>query len=67
LDGWSLLGYELVDGRHADYTPGSQDLPLVEAALVDLQKVAAPADIDIKDAVDRWADYAPPGTLQHFD
>lgn len=66
LDGWSLLGYEVVDGRHADYTPGSPDLPLVEAALAELQGITAPAGIKIKDAVDRWADYAPPETLQYF-
>ncbi|MEU0282631.1 aminoglycoside phosphotransferase [Streptomyces sp. NPDC006195] len=66
LDGWSLLGYEVVGGRHADYAPGSPDLPLVEAALTELQAVTAPADIEIKDAVERWADYAPPGTLQYF-
>ncbi|WP_234367614.1 phosphotransferase family protein [Streptomyces pluripotens] len=66
LDGWSFLGYEVVDGRHADYAPGSPDLPLVEAALTELQTVTAPADIEIKDAVDRWADYAPPGTVHHF-
>ncbi|MFF7155285.1 aminoglycoside phosphotransferase [Streptomyces sp. NPDC008139] len=65
--GWSLLGYEVVNGRHADYTPGSPDLPLVEAALAELQRITAPADIDIKQAVDRWAQYASPGTLQHFD
>jgi hypothetical protein len=67
LDGWSLLGYEVVDGRHADYTPGSPDLPLVEAALTELQGITAPADVEIKRAVDRWAEYAPPGTLQRFD
>lgn len=67
VDGWSLLGYEVVDGRHADYTPGSPDLPLVEAALAELQGITAPADVEIKDAVDRWAEYALPGTLQHFD
>ncbi|NUS16576.1 MAG: aminoglycoside phosphotransferase [Streptomyces sp.] len=67
LDGWSLLGYEVIDGRHADYTPGSPDLPLVEAALAELQGTAAPSDIGIKRAVDRWAEYAPPGTLQHFE
>ncbi|MFH9617205.1 aminoglycoside phosphotransferase [Streptomyces pratensis] len=67
LDGWSLLGYEVVDGRHASYAPGSPDLLLVEAALTELQQVTAPADIEIKDALDRWAEYAPPGTLHHFD
>ncbi|MFF1416706.1 aminoglycoside phosphotransferase [Streptomyces sp. NPDC058280] len=66
LDGWSLLGYEVVDGRHADYTPGSPDLSLVEAALTELQGVTAPADIEIKDAVRRWAEYAPPGTSHFF-
>ncbi|MDD1064004.1 aminoglycoside phosphotransferase [Streptomyces cocklensis] len=67
LGGWSLLGYEVVEGRHADYAPASPDLPLVEAALAELQGLTAPADVDIKQAVDRWAEYAPPGTLQHFD
>ncbi|WP_405688453.1 aminoglycoside phosphotransferase [Streptomyces sp. NBC_01387] len=66
LDGWTLLGYEMIDGRHADYTPGSPDLPLVEAALTELQQVMAPADIEIKDAVGRWAEYAPPGTSHYF-
>ncbi|MEU3402135.1 aminoglycoside phosphotransferase [Streptomyces filamentosus] len=66
LDGWSLLGYEVLDGRHANYAPGSADLPLVEAALAELQDVTAPADVEIKDAVDRWADYAPAGTLHLF-
>ncbi|MEU6539785.1 aminoglycoside phosphotransferase [Streptomyces sp. NPDC047000] len=66
LDGWSLLGYEVVDGRHADYTPGSTDLPLVEAVLTELQGITVPTDIEIKDAADRWESYAPPGALQHF-
>ncbi|MFG2476526.1 hypothetical protein [Streptomyces fagopyri] len=56
----------MVDGRHADYAPGSPDLPLVEAALTEMQAVTAPADVEIKDAVDRWADYAPPGTVHYF-
>lgn len=67
LGGWSLLGYEMIHGRHADYTPGSPDLPLVEAALVELQSVTAPAGIGIKDAFDRWADYASPGSLHYFE
>ncbi|MCA1222206.1 aminoglycoside phosphotransferase [Streptomyces sp. 8L] len=66
VDGWSLLGYEVVDGRHADYTPGSPDLPLVEATLAELQQIKAPADIEIKDATDRWAEYAPLGTAHYF-
>ncbi|MFF1401171.1 aminoglycoside phosphotransferase [Streptomyces sp. NPDC058287] len=64
--GWSLLGYEVIDGRHADYAPGSPDLPLVGAALAELQGLTASADLDIKDARDRWTEYAPPGTLHYF-
>ena len=64
--GWSLLGYEMVDGRHADYAPGSPDLPLVEAALTELQGITAPADVDIKRAEERWEPYAPPGTARRF-
>jgi hypothetical protein len=37
LGGWSLLGHEVVNGRHADYAPGSPDLPLAEAAHAELQ------------------------------
>lgn len=65
-DGWNLLGYEVLDGRHANYSPGSADLPLVAAALTELQRITAPTDVEIKDAADRWGGYAPPGTLHHF-
>jgi hypothetical protein len=64
--GWSLLGYEVLKGRHADYAPGSPDLPLVAAALAELQQVTAPADLAIKKAEQRWASYAPPGTAHLF-
>ena len=64
--GWSLLGYEMVDARHADYAPGSPDLSLVEAALTELQGITAPPDVDIKRAEERWEPYAPPGTARHF-
>ncbi|MEV8568122.1 aminoglycoside phosphotransferase [Streptomyces sp. NPDC051322] len=66
VEGWSLLGYEVVDGRHADYAPGSPDLLLVAAALTELQGISAPADVEIKQAEDRWQEYAQPGTVQHF-
>lgn len=29
IDGWSLLGFRAAAGRHADYSPGSTDLPKV--------------------------------------
>ncbi|MFE7854165.1 aminoglycoside phosphotransferase [Streptomyces sp. NPDC057403] len=64
--GWDLLGYEVLQGRHAIYTPGSEDLPLITAALKELQTITAPADIAIKSAEQRWAAYAPPGTAHLF-
>lgn len=65
VGGWVLLGYEVLAGRHADYAPGSPDLPLV-AALAELQEVTAPADIAVKAAEQRWAAYAPPSTAPLF-
>jgi hypothetical protein len=41
-EGWIILGFEHVDGRHADYSPGSPDLPLLRAALERLQQVPLP-------------------------
>ncbi|MFD0229301.1 aminoglycoside phosphotransferase [Streptomyces hirsutus] len=64
--GWDLLGYEVLQGRHADYAPGSADLPLVATAIMELQEIAAPADIAIKAAEQRWAVYAPPGAADLF-
>ncbi|MFD7438840.1 aminoglycoside phosphotransferase [Streptomyces sp. NPDC059861] len=64
--GGDLLGYEVLNGRHADYAPGSSDLPLVAEAIADLQDVVAPTDIAIKQAEERWAAYAPAGTAAFF-
>ncbi|MEZ7004897.1 aminoglycoside phosphotransferase [Streptomyces sp. AD55] len=64
--GWDLLGYEVLPGRHADYAPGSADLPLIATAIAELQRTTAPPDIPIKAAEQRWAAYAPPGTATLF-
>lgn len=64
--GWDLLGYEVIAGRHADYSPGSPDLRLVAAAVAELQDITAPNDIAIKAAEQRWAAYAPPGSVSLF-
>jgi hypothetical protein len=53
--GWDLLGYECVLARHADYAPGSRDLPLVAAALAELQAIESPPLAQVKNAVHRWA------------
>lgn len=63
-DEWDLLGFECVSGNHADYSPGSPDIPKVMDALLRLQGIACPAGIDVKQAGQRWAAYtATPGLL----
>ncbi|MFE9645334.1 aminoglycoside phosphotransferase [Streptomyces sp. NPDC006365] len=63
--GWDLLGYERIEGRHADYTPGSLDLPLVADALVELQQTPCP-DLPIKKAEQRWSSYAGPAGVEQL-
>ncbi|MFB7899947.1 aminoglycoside phosphotransferase [Streptomyces xiamenensis] len=55
--GWDLIGYQHLTGRHADYTPGSQDLPHAAAALGELQAIGCPAGVPVKDARARWQRY----------
>jgi hypothetical protein len=45
---WNLLGFEHLDGRPVDYTPGTADLPLVAEAITALSRVQAPADVELK-------------------
>ncbi|WP_369371240.1 hypothetical protein AB1046_21090 [Promicromonospora sp. Populi] len=40
--GWSLLGYEHVAGRHADYRPGSPDFPLLADAVRRVNQIPCP-------------------------
>ncbi|RCG15205.1 aminoglycoside phosphotransferase [Streptomyces diacarni] len=54
---WHLLGFEHIDGRPADYAPGSVDLPLVVAALITLSAVRAPAGVELKQIEQRFAAY----------
>lgn len=54
--GWDLLGFEYVDGRHADYEPGSPDLgPLLDTMTV-LGRTPCP-DLPIRNAAERWRPY----------
>jgi hypothetical protein len=64
--GWDLLGYEYLVGRHADYSPGSGDLPLLAHALTELQNTPCP-DLDaLKIAEDRWSTYAGPNGVEQL-
>ena len=54
LAGWRIVGFEFVDGRHADYTPGSPDLDLVAAAVEDLAERECPPSVKLR-VQDRYA------------
>ncbi|MFD8969788.1 aminoglycoside phosphotransferase [Streptomyces sp. NPDC059568] len=55
--GWDLLGFEAVDGRHADYAPESPDVVAVAALLRRLGQVPCP-DVPLKSMPDRMAAYS---------
>ncbi|MFB7272720.1 aminoglycoside phosphotransferase [Streptomyces sp. NPDC056244] len=73
--GWLLCGYEFLEGRHPDLSPGSGDL----TALVDTLRVMSgtpwPAAVRKKPLAARWGNLAPAGhaddlaghTLAHTD
>jgi RIO1 family len=55
--GWNLLAFDYIPGtRHADYAPGSADLPAVALVLNRLQQIPCP-DLPVKRAERRWAAY----------
>ncbi|MGP9021182.1 aminoglycoside phosphotransferase [Streptomyces sp. BR1] len=55
-DGWDVLGFEAIDGHHADYSPGSPDLPKVVDAMRLLGETPCP-DIELRRAEQRLAGY----------
>jgi hypothetical protein len=63
--GWNLLGFEHVDGRHADLAPNSPDLPKVAEILLLLGGIPYP-DLPLKTAERRWATYADPSASHLF-
>jgi hypothetical protein len=52
-DGWLLLGFEHIDGRHADYSPGSPDLELVAEVVAGLGSLRCP-DVVLSRVEDRY-------------
>jgi hypothetical protein len=72
-DGWLLLGFDYVDGRHPDLSPGSPDLPAMAAALSQMATTLTPCPaVKVQAATARWADWIPPeavdgNTLVHTD
>jgi hypothetical protein len=55
--GWNLLAFEYIPGaRHADYRPGSSDLPKVVAAMNRLRLIPC-RNLPVKEATQRWSAY----------
>ncbi|MFF2374877.1 aminoglycoside phosphotransferase [Streptomyces xiamenensis] len=54
--GWSLLGFEYLEGEHASYGPGSADLALVAEAMAAVGEITCP-DVPVKFAEQRWSAY----------
>ncbi|GAA3298469.1 aminoglycoside phosphotransferase [Dactylosporangium vinaceum] len=66
VDGWDVLLFEALDGHHADYSPGSRDLPAVVALLEAAASTPCPP-IELRDAVDRLRSYVnDPADLDQF-
>lgn len=55
--GWNLLAFTYIPGAtHADYSPGSADVPIVVQVINRLQQIRCP-DVPVKRAEQRWAAY----------
>ncbi|MFI7285524.1 aminoglycoside phosphotransferase [Streptomyces anulatus] len=64
--GWDLLGFEALDGHHADYAPGSPDLPEVASLLRRLGETPCPG-VELRHAEQRLEHYAAqPDDLRFF-
>jgi hypothetical protein len=55
--GWNVLGFEYVEGRHADYAPGSPDLPVVVDVMTRVGEIRAPETTLVRDARRSFASY----------
>jgi hypothetical protein len=65
IAGWNVLGFEYVEGRHADYRPGSPDVEAVVATLDLLADRPCP-NVSIKDT-SRWRSYVDDGDTAPFE
>ena len=64
--GWNVLAFEHIDGRHADYSPGPNDIPKVIEAMRLLGQVRC-IDLPLKRAEQRWAPYQDDTSALHGD
>lgn len=63
LDGWNILAFEHLDGRHANLAPGSTDLLKVADTLTRLGQIQPP-DLPLRRLEDRWAGLADDSALE---
>ncbi|MCQ4045765.1 aminoglycoside phosphotransferase [Streptantibioticus rubrisoli] len=64
--GWNVLGFEAIDGHHADYRPDSPDLAMVAQALRQLGEIPCP-DVPLRRAEQRLSAYVDePAILKFF-
>lgn len=55
VDGWLLLGFEHVDGRHADLSPYSPDLTPIAETVARLRPALTPCPLPARSISARWA------------
>ncbi|MBB5160055.1 hypothetical protein [Saccharopolyspora phatthalungensis] len=65
VDGWLLLGFDHVPGRHADLAPDSPDLPLIADALRTIGASLTPSPVDAPQLAEQWARLAAWRRLAH--
>lgn len=63
--GWDVLVFEALEGHHADYAPGSADLPRVVELLTRMGELPCPP-ITLRRAEQRLQAYADASELHHF-
>lgn len=63
LDGWNILAFEHLDGRHANLAPGSTDLLKVADTLTRLGQIQAP-NLPLRRLEDRWGGVAGDSALE---
>jgi len=58
-DGWLLLGFDHIQGRHADLSTGSRDLPLIADAMSAMARDLAGCGAVADRLAPQWARFAP--------
>lgn len=74
-DGWRVLAFDRIDGRHADLGPGGSDLDAVRDVLDRMRGLRPPTGADVPPLAERYAGFLDPGdaellageTLLHTD